>query len=76
MSINEYSCQAIETGSGTIRTASTNVEKMASLCQLHLQMTPEQASNQSVMVALAMLLDNGVKLVHKDGQLTTTFFRS
>ena len=76
MSISDYSCRAVETGGGAVRTATCTVGKVAALGQLRVALAPEQMLDQSVMVALAMLLDNGVKLTHHDGEIVTTFFRS
>lgn len=76
MSIKEYGCHAIETGSGEVRSTTTSVFKMACLGQLQFHLTTEQQMNESILVALAMLLDNGVHIQHKDCTITTTFFRS
>lgn len=76
MSIKEYGANAIETGSGEVRSATTTVFKMACLGQLQFHLTPDQQMNESILVALAMLLDNGVHIQHTDCTLTTMFFRS
>lgn len=75
MTIADYSCKAIETGSGTVRTASANVGQVANMRTLSLSLSTEQSSNETVQVAIAMLLDSGVKLVHCDGGICTTFFK-
>ena len=75
MSISDYSCKAVETGSGSIRTATCTVGKVAALGQLRIALTPEQMVDDSVMVALAMLMDAHVQVKHEDCGITTTFFR-